>query len=82
MQSGLPVLACINPGNDLVELIRGEGVGYACTDYSVDILQNLAASLVDDMMNDQLISTRCRALSAKLFSAKSAVNQIVGSLIR
>lgn len=82
MQSGLPVLACINPGNDLVELICSEGVGYACTDYSVDTLQKLAASLVDDMIHDQQISTRCKALSARLFSAKSAVYQITGSLMR
>ena len=42
MQAGLPVLASINPGIDLAELIQREGVGRVCTDYSVDTLQRLA----------------------------------------
>lgn len=81
MQSGLPVLACINQGNDLVELIQKEEVGHVCTDYSVDSLQKLATFLVDDIANDKLISARCRALSSKLFSVKSAVCQITEALI-
>jgi glycosyltransferase involved in cell wall biosynthesis len=32
MQAGLPVLASINPGNDLIQIIEGERVGRACTD--------------------------------------------------
>jgi hypothetical protein len=32
MQAGLPVLASINPGNDLAELIQREDVGRVCTD--------------------------------------------------
>ena len=36
MQSGLPVLANINPGNDLAALIQREGVGRVCTDHLVD----------------------------------------------
>jgi len=43
MQAGLPVLASINPGNDLAELIHREGVGRVCTDHSVDMLQRLGA---------------------------------------
>jgi hypothetical protein len=81
MQSGLPVLACINHGNDLVELIHREAVGHACTDYSVETLEQLAASLVDDILNDVDISNRCKSLSAKLFSARAAVNQIVEALV-
>jgi hypothetical protein len=41
MQSGLPVLASINPGNDLVALIQREGVGRVCTDHSAETLQRL-----------------------------------------
>ncbi len=81
MQSGLPVLACINHGNDLVELIGREVVGHACTDYSVETLQCLAESLVDDMIHDVEISMRCRNLSTQLFSAKTAVDQITEALL-
>jgi hypothetical protein len=49
MQGGLPVLASINPGNDLAHLIARENVGRACTDHSVDTLQRLAEDLVDEM---------------------------------
>ena len=84
MQSGLPVLASINPGNDLLEMIEREGVGRVCTDHSVDTLQRLALELVDEVLATgarvQAISTRCKALSAKLFSPEAAVKQIVAAL--
>jgi hypothetical protein len=84
MQSGLPVLASINPGNDLVEMIEREGVGLVCTDHSVDTLQRLALELVDEVLTagarEHAISTRCKALSVKLFSPEAAVKQIVAAL--
>ena len=82
MLSGLPVLASINPDNDLVEMINREGVGRVCTDYSLTSLQYLAESLVDDVLTDVDISFRCKSLSKKLFSTDSAVNLIVKSLQR
>ena len=80
MQSGLPVLAIINPGNDLAELIQSEGVGRVCTDHSVDTLQRLAEELAQVVAGDANASARCRALSAKLFSPETAVRQIVAAL--
>lgn len=80
MQSGLPVLASINPGNDLAELIQSEGVGRVCTDHSVDTLQRLAEELAQMVAGDTNASARCRALSAKLFSPEAAVKQIVAAL--
>lgn len=80
MQSGLPVLASINPGNDLEGLIQSNGVGRVCTDYSVSTLRRLAVNLVDELESDKSLSTRCRALSAKLFSPETAVKQIVEAL--
>jgi glycosyltransferase involved in cell wall biosynthesis len=88
MQAGLPVLASINPGNDLVEMIEQESVGRACTDHSVDTLQRLALELVDAVttigiaqtLPNVAISASCKDLSTKLFSSASAVNQIVGAL--
>ena len=80
MQSGLPVLASINPGNDLEQLIKCEGVGLVCTDYSLDTLQRLAEELAHKLDGDVNASSRCRALSAKLFSPEAAVKQIVAAL--
>ena len=80
MQSGLPVLASINPGNDLAEIIVREGVGRVCTDHSVDTLQCLAVELVDEIAAKTPVSLRCRELSAKLFSTEAAVKQITAAL--
>jgi glycosyltransferase involved in cell wall biosynthesis len=80
MQGGLPVLACINPGNDLADIILHEGVGRVCTDHSVDTLQRLAEELVEEFAADTNVSARCRALSKKLFSPVAAVQQITSAL--
>ena len=57
MQPGLPVLASINPGNDLAELIQREGVGRVCTDHSADTLQRLAVELADEITSGKSVST-------------------------
>lgn len=80
MQGGLPVLASINHGNDLAEIIVREGVGRVCTDHSVDTLQYMVAELVDEVATDTNLSVRCRALLAKLFSPEVAVRQITAAL--
>ena len=80
MQSGLPVLASVNAGNDLVGLIEQERVGRAATDASADTLARLAAELAATVDADPGFSARCRALSARLFSAETAVAQIAAAL--
>ena len=86
MQAGLPVLASINPGNDLEAMILREGVGRVCTDQSVENLQRLALELVDEMATGSVaagnaaVTDRCKTLSAKLFLPETAVRQIVAAL--
>ena len=80
MQAGLPVLASINPGNDLAELIRRERVGRVCTDHSVDTLHRLAIELVDEVDSGMSVAALCHALSARLFSPEAIVKQIVVAL--
>lgn len=80
MQAGLPVLACVNPNNDLVNLIEAEKVGRVCTDASAQTLKALAESLADSLSHDTSYSLRCKALSARLFSPETAVKQIVEAL--
>ncbi|TSA37969.1 MAG: glycosyltransferase WbuB [Methylococcaceae bacterium] len=81
MQGGLPVLASINPGNDLADIIEREGVGRVCTDYSIGTLQRLAEDFADEIAGDKNISARCRALSVKLFSPEVVVRQIIATLM-
>lgn len=80
MQAGLPVLASINPGNDLAELIKAESVGKVCVDPSIEVLACLALELLEDIRTDLDISDRCERLSAKLFSPAAVVKQIVAGL--
>ena len=80
MQSGLPVLASINPGNDLAELIASERVGQVCTDASPETLPRLAETLMAQLNLDGEVQARCKALSERLFSPEAAVKQIVKAL--
>ena len=80
MQSGLPVLATINPGNDLVELIRRERVGMVSEDNTVETLSGMAERLLESLEGDAEISVRCREVFERMFSAEAAVRQIVTAL--
>jgi glycosyltransferase involved in cell wall biosynthesis len=80
MQSGLPVLARINPGNDLVDLIRKTDVGSVYTGSSVEELRDIAETLVDRLMTDDGINLRCKNLAKELFSTEVAARQILAAL--
>jgi glycosyltransferase involved in cell wall biosynthesis len=82
MQAGLPVLANINGGNDLVELIERERVGKACCDHNVDTLEELARQLADDVVADTQFAQRCNALAARMFSPTAVVNQVLAAFTR
>lgn len=77
MQSGIPVLANINPGNDLAELIRSEGVGVVCEDADIRDLERKANILINSVEMDADFQKRCRAVYERMFSPSQAVNQIV-----
>lgn len=80
MQSGLPVLASVNPGNDLIDLIRKERVGVAVRSDRFADLTKAADDLVETLEQDPEIADRCRALCHRLFSVEAAVRQIVTAL--
>lgn len=80
MQAGLPVLAIINEGNDLENMIVHEQVGKVCTNHSLDTLEALTLTLASETANSNAASTRCKELSTKLFSPEVAVKQIVSAL--
>lgn len=80
MQSGLPVLARVNPGNDLVNLIRQEAVGRACEASDLQTLLAEAELLLQDIATQPGIWDRCRNLFAQRFSAETAVVQVMAAL--
>lgn len=80
MHAGLPVLASINPGNELAELIEAEGVGRATMSPSPDALAQLVGGLLAQIECDKDIGMRCRTLGKRMFSPTTAVEQIVSGL--
>jgi glycosyltransferase involved in cell wall biosynthesis len=80
MQAGLPVLARINGGTDLVDLIKDENVGRVYIGNKVDDFRNLAEGLIDSENDLKAMSERGRFLSQKMFSSNHAAKQIVSSL--
>ena len=80
MQSGLPVLASINAGNDLAQMIRDERVGKVCETNQVDELLKLTENLLDEIKTDLHLSSRCVALFERKFAVKKTVKQIVAAL--
>ena len=80
MQAGLPVLATINPGNDLEAMIREHQVGEVVTDNSLKSLVAAAGQVIEAPERDAEMPARCKTLCSEKFSASSAVKQIVASL--
>lgn len=80
MQSGLPVLAVVNKGNDLADLIRKEQVGQVCEIHVLDELVRSAKEVLSSINEDQQLPTRCRQLFAREFSVQQTVHQIVAAL--
>lgn len=80
MQSGLPVFAVINPGNDLEHMINSHRVGVVATHVEVAELVAKAETLINDLEEGGEMSNRCRQLYLQSFSPKSAVSQIVQAL--
>lgn len=80
MQSGLPVLAIVNSGNDLVQLIRKEQVGEVCEGHQPKELARLADVLLAKIADGFDFSDRCTRLFEREFSVQHAVEQIVASL--
>ena len=81
MQSGLPVLAAINSGNDLEHIINSNKVGCVSTNHSVDVLKKLVEEIVENVLSDYGTKNRCLKLYKDMFSPKKAVEQIINGLV-
>jgi glycosyltransferase involved in cell wall biosynthesis len=80
IQSGLPVLANVNSGNDLARMIQDEQVGQVCENNQLDDLVQLANKLLVQIESDEYLSSRCRNLFEKKFTVGKTVSQIVSAL--
>jgi glycosyltransferase involved in cell wall biosynthesis len=80
VHSGLPVLACVNAGNDLVEMIEENSVGKIATDNSAITLSHMVLSLLDATTDRHKMVKNCKSLARRMFSSERAADQIVSAL--
>lgn len=80
MQNGLPVLANLNAGNDLADIIRRHNVGQVCESNMIDDLTKMTLKLLNQIESDQYMISRCKMLFHTKFSSKMAVEKIIASL--
>jgi glycosyltransferase involved in cell wall biosynthesis len=80
MQSGMSVLANINAGNDLAQMIRDEAVGQVCETNQVNDLLQLTEKLLHQIETDSTLSARCRTLFKQEFTVENTVKKIVAAL--
>jgi glycosyltransferase involved in cell wall biosynthesis len=80
MQSGLPVLAALNSGNDLENIINSKNVGRVSTNHSVEELENMVEDIVANLL-DEGTKNRCLKLYKDMFSPKKAVEKIINGLV-
>jgi glycosyltransferase involved in cell wall biosynthesis len=80
MQSGLLVLANVNVGNDLAQMIRDEQVGQVCESNRLIDLVQCANYLLVQIESDGDIQSRCRSLFEREFAVEKTVRQIVSAI--
>jgi hypothetical protein len=80
LQSGLPVLAWVNPGNDLIELISTRDLGFAYAGENIIEFANLARVLANKHSIDTNFSGRSNKFLEKQFSPSLQARQIIFSL--
>jgi len=80
LHAGLPVLARINPGNDLEALIREEGIGFAVIGDRLGELRDRAEHLAVASELKYAMRIRGKALVDRAFSPVNATRSIVASL--
>jgi glycosyltransferase involved in cell wall biosynthesis len=81
MQAGLPVLARINPGNDLYDLIAENEIGQVHIGGEVEPFLDIAQVMIKNDLQWKVMSANCQAKVTQLFSSSTACKQISSRLI-
>ena len=72
--AGLPTLALVNPGNDLLELINENKVGVAFS--NIGEAPRQLQYMLDSVLSDQNLSLRCESVLKDYFTVEHAANEI------
>lgn len=77
MYFSMPILACINPGNDLKHIVEESNAGFTCLAEEHNVFQDYAKKLVADAELRKEMGKNARAVLEKTFSVKKAASQIL-----
>ena len=80
LHAGLPVLARMNRGNDMIGIVENEGVGLAVSGDSPGLLHAAAVRLADDADLRRSMKIAGVALAKQMFSPEPVAEQIVSRL--
>ncbi len=81
LQASLPVIAAINPNNDLKDIILKYQIGEFIESNSIDELDEKLLSLFKKIETDKNIKIRCKNLWKDQFSTQTAVDQIKKEIV-
>ena len=74
--SGLPVVAIVNEGNDLIETINKNNLGVACSSQKIKYLKKYMLKFINTM-DKKVLAVRCVAFANKNYSSKKSAKQII-----
>jgi len=77
MYFSMPILACINPGNDLKQIIEESNAGLICLAGEHNIFCAYAEQLAADADLRRKMGNNARAVLEKTFSVSRAASQIL-----
>jgi O26-antigen biosynthesis N-acetyl-L-fucosamine transferase len=79
-QNSMPVLASVNPGSDLIEMLESRNAGLVTINPDDAKLADCARKLVNDTELRRTIGANCRGMLDELFSVEKAAGQILRSV--
>jgi glycosyltransferase involved in cell wall biosynthesis len=82
MYHSMPILASINPGNDLKEILEGRQAGLVCMNGDDELFAAHARRLVRDEEYRRFLGKNARALLESTFSVSKAAKQILSHFNR
>lgn len=80
LRSGLPILANINPNNDLVKLIYDDQIGEVCVNNNINDLAQKMLTLIQKIENDPTMTARCRNVFENNYTVDKAYEKIINAL--
>lgn len=77
LEAGLPVVASVNPGNDLLTILRESGAGLGVINGDDAAFADAVLTLANSVDRCELMSRRARALATERFSVEKIAAQLI-----